>query len=111
MSKILQFPETRRIQVNLQAERDNLKILYDSLKQCYEHIEEIEKRIQWSEQSYDLAFAQYAKARGLDNVEVEYFEWVSGEISVNIETGEVKYDGKTIKDPDPPEDPEPRGSA
>ena len=111
MGKILQFPETRRIQVNLHEHRDNLKALYDALKQCYEHIEEIEKRIQMSEQSYDLAFAQYAKARGLDNVEVEYFEWVSGEISVNIETGEVKYDGQTIKDPDQPEDPEPRGSA
>ena len=77
MGKILQFPETRRIQVNLHEHRDNLKALYDALKQCYEHIEEIEKRIQMSEQSYDLAFAQYAKARGLDNVEVEYFEWVS----------------------------------
>ena len=108
MSNIIEFPEERRIKLKLNTAKNNLKELYDSLQLCYTTIEKLEQKIQEEEHDYDLVFTQYVKARGMNNVEVEYLEWISGDIVVNLETGEISYAGKEQTEGD---DPKPGGAA
>ena len=108
MSNIIEFPEERRIKLKLNTAKNTLKELYDSLQLCYSTIEKLEEKIQEEEHNYDLVFTQYVKARGMNNVEVEYLEWISGDIVVNLETGEISYAGKEQTEGD---DPKPGGAA
>ena len=108
MSNIIEFPEERRIKLKLNTAKNNLKELYDSLQLCYTTIEKLEQKIQEEEHDYDLVFTQYVKARGMDNVEVEYLEWISGDIVINLDTGEISYAGKEQTEGD---DPKPGGAA
>ena len=109
MSNIIEFPEERRIKLKLNTAKNTLKELYDSLQLCYTTIEKLEEKIQEEEHNYDLVFTQYVKARGMDNVEVEYLEWISGDIVINLDTGEISYANKQTEDQ--PEPPKPSGAA
>ena len=109
MSNIIEFPEERRIKLKLNTSKNTLKELYDSMQLCYTTIEKLEEKIAEEEHNYDLVFTQYVKARGMDNVEVEYLEWISGDIVVNLETGEISYANKQTEDQ--PEPPKPSGAA
>ena len=109
MSNIIEFPEERRIKLRLNTAKNTLKELYDSMQLCYTTIEKLEEKIQEEEHNYDLVFTQYVKARGMDNVEVEYLEWISGDIVINLDTGEISYANKQTEDQ--PEPPKPSGAA
>lgn len=89
MSKILQFPENRRVKHNLEKARDDLKDLYSSMDLCYKTIEKLEEKIKEEEDSYNKWFTLYVNATGFDNVEVEFMEYVSGDIQINVNTGEI----------------------
>ena len=108
MSNIIEFPEERRIKLKLNTCKNILKELYDSMQLCYTTIEKLEEKIAEEEHNYDLVFTQYVKARGMDNVEVEYLEWISGDIVINLDTGEISYAGKEQTEGD---DPKPGGAA
>ena len=108
MSNIIEFPEERRIKLKLNTCKNTLKELYDSMQLCYTTIEKLEEKIQEEQHNYDLVFTQYVKARGMDNVEVEYLEWISGDIVINLDTGEISYAGKEQTEGD---DPKPGGAA
>lgn len=110
MGKVLKFPDDRCIRKNLDEAKDNLKELYDGIKTCYESIEQLEDIARNKEKEYDLLFAQYVKARGIDHIEIEYIEYVSGNLQVNVETGEICYEGQE-KEETGPEPPEPSGAA
>lgn len=109
MSNIIEFPEERRIKLRLNTAKNTLKELYDSMQLCYSTIEKLEEKIAEEEHNYDLVFTQYVKARGMDNVEVEYLEWISGDIVINLDTGEISYANKQTEDQ--PEPPKPSGAA
>ena len=109
MSNIIEFPEERRIKLKLNTAKNMLKELYDSMQLCYSTIEKLEEKIAEEEHNYDLVFTQYVKARGMDNVEVEYLEWISGDIVINLDTGEISYANKQTEDQ--PEPPKPSGAA
>ena len=109
MSNIIEFPEERRIKLKLNTCKNTLKELYDSMQLCYTTIEKLEEKIAEEEHNYDLVFTQYVKARGMDNVEVEYLEWISGDIVINLDTGEINYANKQTEDQ--PEPPKPSGAA
>ena len=109
MSNIIEFPEERRIKLRLTTAKNTLKELYDSMQLCYSTIEKLEEKIAEEEHNYDLVFTQYVKARGMDNVEVEYLEWISGDIVINLDTGEISYANKQTEDQ--PEPPKPSGAA
>ena len=109
MSNIIELPEERRIKLKLNTSKNTLKELYESMQLCYTTIEKLEEKIAEEEHNYDLVFTQYVKARGMENVEVEYLEWISGDIVINLDTGEISYANKQTEDQ--PEPPEPRGSA
>ena len=110
MGKILKFPDDRCIRKNLDASKQNLKELYDAIGKCYESIAQLEDLVQNKEKEYDVLFAQYVKARGIDHIEIEYIEYVSGNLQVNVETGEISYEGQE-KEETGPEPPEPSSSA
>ena len=109
MSNIIEFPEERRIKLRLNTAKNTLKELYDSMQLCYSTIEKLEEKIAEEEHNYDLVFTQYVKARGMDNVEVEYLEWISGDVVINLDTGEISYANKQTEDQ--PEPPKPSGAA
>jgi len=71
----------------------DLQELYDAMKLCYDTIETLEGRIQEQEAAYDKHFAKYVHKVGIDNVQVGYIEYVSGDISVDLNTGEMRYVG------------------
>lgn len=99
---IIQFPEDRCVQKNLNGVKATLEELYDSIKLCYETIEKLEGKVQETELEYDKIFTQYVKARGIDNVEIEYLQFVSGNIKINLETGEVSYESfEETEEPEP----------
>ena len=76
---------------------------------CYTTIEKLEEKdCKKQEHNYDLVFTQYVKARGMENVEVEYLEWISGNIVINLDTGEISY-AKEQTEGSP--DPKPSGAA
>ena len=110
MGKILKFPDDRCIRKNLDSSKQNLKELYDAIAKCYESIAQLEDIVQNKEKEYDVLFAQYVKARGVEHIEIEYIEYVSGNLQVNVETGEISYEGQETEETSP-EPPEPRGSA
>ena len=109
MAKILEFPEDRSIQKKLNGVKEDLKELFLSIKLCYETIEKLEDKVKETEMEYDQIFAKYVQARGLEQVEVEYIEFVSGNLQINIETGEISYE--TPETEDQPEPPKPSGAA
>ena len=108
MAKILEFPEDRSIQKKLNGVKKDLKDLFDSIKLCYETIEKLEDKVSETEMEYDQLFAKYVQARGLEQVEVEYIEFVSGNLQINIETGEISYEAWEEESPEPPK---PSGAA
>ncbi len=108
MSNIIEFPEERRIKLKLNTTKNELKELYDSMQLCYTTIEKLEEKIAEVEHYYDRVFTQYVKARGMDNVEVEYLEWISGDVVINLDTGEISYAGQEQTEGD---DPKPGGAA
>ena len=70
-----------------------LQEMYDAIKLCYDTIEALEKKLLPEEQEYDRTFATYVHKVGIEAVEVKYIEFVSSDIAVNVETGEIKYLG------------------
>ena len=68
-----------------------LKEMYDAQNLCYETLSSLEERISEAEHLYNEQFGAYVKARGLENIEVSFLEYVSDNIKVNMETGEVEY--------------------
>ena len=109
MGKILKFPDDRCIRKNLDEAKNSLKELYEGIKTCYESIEQLEDISRNKEKEYDLLFAQYVRARGIDHIEIEYIEYVSGDLQINIETGEISYEGQ--EEETSPEPPKPSGAA
>ena len=109
MGKILKFPNDRCIRKNLDEAKESLKELYEGIKTCYESIEQLEDIARNKEKEYDVLFAQYVKARGIDHIEIEYIEYVSGNLQVNVETGEISYESSEPEDQ--PEPPKPSGAA
>ena len=110
MGKVLKFPDDRCIRKNLDSKKDNLKELYDAIAKCYESIAQLEDIVQNKEKEYDLLFAQYVKAKGIEQIEIEYIEFVSGNLQIDIETGEISYEGQE-KEEASPEPPDPGGAA
>ena len=91
-NNVLQFPEDRCIRKKLEESAKELQDLYDSIKLCYETIEKLEEKVRNLEKDYDMLFAQYLRAVGLENVETEFINLVSGNISINLETEEINYE-------------------
>ena len=91
MAKILEFPEDRCLKKNLNGAKDDLKELYKALEICNSTIEQLEQSIDLCEREYDKIFGMYVHAVGIDEVEIGYIEYVSKNMSINIETGEVVY--------------------
>ena len=91
MSNILQFPEDRCVQASLERTRGELKELYDAQSLCYETLETLETKINQYENLYNKQFGVYVKARGIENIEIEFLDYVSDNIKINMETGEIEY--------------------
>lgn len=90
MSNILPFTN-KLLTKELDKRVENLKELYEAMKLCYDTIETLEERIQAQEAEYDRHFAKYVHKVGIDNIQVGYAEYVSGNIAVDLKTGEIHY--------------------
>ena len=109
MTNVLEFPEHLRLKHNLNGVRKDLKELYDTQQLIIEQLDILQKRAEEKENEYDLAFIKYMRAcGGLDHVEAKFIEYLSGAISVDLSTGEIKYVLPYEKEGT---DPEPGGAA
>jgi len=91
MSNILEFPKDRCVQSILERTREELKELYDAQAMCYETLGRLEEKIEQSETLYNEQFGVYVKARGLENIEIGFLDFVSDNIKINMKTGEIEY--------------------
>ena len=90
MSNILSF-SNKVLTKNLDSQVADLDELYEAMKLCYSTIERLEEKIQYEETEYDKLFASYVTKVGFENILIKYVEYVSGDIAVNVETGEIQY--------------------
>lgn len=90
MSNILPF-SNKVLTKNLDSKVADLDELYEAMKLCYSTIERLEEKIQYEETEYDKLFASYVTKVGFENILIKYVEYVSGDIAVNVETGEIQY--------------------
>lgn len=90
MSNILQF-SNKVLTKNLDSKVSDLDELYEAMKLCYSTIEKLEEKIRHEEGEYDKLFANYVLRVGIENILIKYVDYVSGDIAVNIETGEIQY--------------------
>tara|TARA_B100000497_G_scaffold123418_2_gene156071 strand:- start:854 stop:1153 length:300 start_codon:yes stop_codon:yes gene_type:complete len=91
MSNILQFPEDRCVKTSLEKTQAELKELYSAQALCYDTLEQLEAKINQYENLYNNQFGTYVKARGIENIEIGFLDYVSDNIKINMETGEIEY--------------------
>jgi len=99
MSNVLEFSNKLYTKA-VSDQKEVLKELYDALKLCYDTIETLEDRIKTQEKIYDETFAKYVFKVGIENIEIGYLEYVSGDMAVNTETGEITYYSLTEEQPE-----------
>lgn len=90
MSNVLPF-SNKVLTRDLDTKVKGLDELYETMKLCYSTIETLEEKIKQEESEYDKLFATYVTKIGFDNILLKYVEYVSGDIAVNVETGEIEY--------------------
>ena len=88
---ILQFPEDKSIQSQLDERRADLEELYSNLSRAYDLVNKIEEKAATIEAEYNIYLRRYAQALGgIDNVEVGYLEYGS-EIGVDVDSGSIVF--------------------
>ena len=90
MSNVLPF-SNKVLTRGLDTKVEGLDELYDAMRLCYSTIEALEEKIRHEESEYDKLFAAYVTKVGFDNILLKYVEYVSGDIAVNVKTGEIEY--------------------
>lgn len=93
MSNVIPF-SNKVLTRELDKRVEDLKELYRAMKLCYDTIETLEERIQAQEAEYDEHFAKYVHKVGIDNIQIGYAEYVSGDLAVDLSTGEIHYISK-----------------
>jgi len=88
---ILQFPEDKSLQSQLDDRRADLEELYSNLSRAYDLVNKIEEKAATIEAEYNIYLRRYAQALGgIDNVEVGYLEYGS-EIGVDVDSGSIVF--------------------
>tara|TARA_X000001382_G_scaffold84010_1_gene59469 strand:- start:686 stop:988 length:303 start_codon:yes stop_codon:yes gene_type:complete len=90
MSNVLSF-SNKVLTRDLDTKVEDLDELYETMKLCYSTMETLEEKIRQEESEYDKLFASYVTKVGFDNILLKYVEYVSGDIAVNVKTGEIEY--------------------
>ena len=88
---ILQFPEDKSIQSQLEERRADLEELYSNLTRAYDLVNKIEEKTAVIEAEYNVYLRRYANAvGGIENVEVSYLEYGS-EIGIDVDSGSIVF--------------------
>lgn len=88
---ILQFPEDKSLQSQLDERRADLEELYSNLSRAYDLVNKIEEKAATIEAEYNIYLRRYAQALGgIDNVEVGYLEYGS-EIGIDVDSGSIVF--------------------
>jgi len=88
---ILQFPEDKSIQSQLEERRADLEELYSNLTRAYDLVNKIEEKTAVIEAEYNVYLRRYANAvGGIENVEVAYLEYGS-EIGIDVDSGSIVF--------------------
>jgi hypothetical protein len=89
--KILQFPEDKSLQSQLDERREELNELYENLNRAFALVDKIEEKAATLEAEYNIYLRRYAHAvGGVENVEVGYLEYSSG-IGVDVDSGSITF--------------------
>ena len=89
MSKVLEFPQDKALERQVEDSLDSLVDLYENLQRGYELLEKIEEAVEEEESKFDEILIRYARAVGLENVPVRYLEYTSNQLTVDLETGTI----------------------
>ena len=88
---ILQFPENKSLQSQLNDRRSDLEELYSNLSRAYELVNKIEEKAATIEAEYNIYLRRYAQAvGGIENVEVGYLEYGS-EVGIDVDSGSIVF--------------------
>ena len=92
MKNVFEFPREKAIQKQLEETCDELIEIHDNLGRAYEICDVIEKKLSEVEKVYNRQLLQYVKAVGVENVPVGFLDYASEHISIDMKTGEIKYE-------------------
>lgn len=89
--KILQFPEDKSLEAQLDERRAELDELYENLNRAFALVDKIEEKAAALEAEYNIYLRRYAHALGgVENVAVGYLEYSSG-IGVDADSGSIIF--------------------
>ena len=100
MPKVLEFPENRSLLRRLEKTTEELVELHDALSKGYEMLQKLEDQVEVRESEYSKVLHKYAKCVGLENIPVSLLEYASEHLSIDVSTGEIRYEPP---EEDPPE--------
>ena len=100
MPKVLEFPENRSLLRRLEKTTEELVELHDALSKGYSMLQQLEDQVEIRESEYSKVLHKYAKCVGLENIPVKLLEYASEHLSIDVSTGEIRYEPP---EEDPPE--------
>lgn len=100
MPKVLEFPENRSLLRRLEKTTEELVELHDALSKGYEMLQQLEDQVELRESEYNKVLQKYSKCVGLENVPIGLLEYASEHLSIDVGTGEIRYEPP---EEDPPE--------
>ena len=88
---ILQFPEDKSLQAQLDERKAELDDLYENLNKAFALVDKIEEKAAALEAEYNIYLRRYAHAVGsIENVEVGYLEYSSG-VGIDADEGTIVF--------------------
>ena len=100
MPKVLEFPENRSLLRRLEKTSEELVELHDALSKGYSMLQQLEDQVEIRESEYNKVLHKYSKCVGLENIPVKLLEYASEHLSIDVGTGEIRYEPP---EEDPPE--------
>lgn len=92
MNNVYKFPKHKRIKSKLNELVSDLEHMYGGLQQGYDLMDRMETKIAEVEGEFNKNLRRYANIVGVENVELKYLEYCNNNISIDVETGELRLD-------------------
>lgn len=92
MKKVIQFPQDRSLLNQLEKSTEELIELHGALSKGYNLLQTLEDQVEEKEAEYNSTLFRLAQAIGVENVPVGLLEYASEHLSIDVESGEIRYE-------------------
>lgn len=92
MSNVVEFPKSKNLRRQLDEQLEELETIFNAINQGYSLLEQLEEGCTKAEAKFNGLLASYGKAVGVENIELKYLEYASENLTIDIETGEIRLE-------------------